>query len=137
MNIDDSVVILIKAISLDFDKLGNQMLAPYNLTYPQFKTMKLIYMNQPRTIRQIDIERHFSLTNPTVTGIIQNLEKKGLIERIINPEDSRSKVISITQKAKDIEDGLMGLGLEIEKKATGNLTAEEKGQLVYLLKKLQ
>lgn len=137
MNADESVVILMKTISLEFDKLGNQMLMPYDLTYPQFKTMKLLFKNQPMTIRQIDIERHFSLTNPTVTGIIQNLEKKGFIERITNPEDSRSKVISITQKAKDMEEGLTRLGARMEEMSTKKLSAEEREQLLFLLKKLQ
>lgn len=137
MNVDESVVILIKTISLEFDKLGNQMLMPYDLTYPQFKTMKLLFKNRPMTIRQIDIERHFSLTNPTVTGIIQNLEKKGLIERITNPEDSRSKVISITQKAKDMEEELTKLGARMEEMSTKKLSAEEREQLLFLLKKLQ
>lgn len=137
MNADESVVILMKTISLEFDKLGNQMLMPYDLTYPQFKTMKLLFKNQPMTIRQIDIERHFSLTNPTVTGIIQNLEKKGFIERITNPEDSRSKVISITQKAKDMEEELTRLGARMEEMSTKKLSAEEREQLLFLLKKLQ
>lgn len=137
MNADESVVILMKTISLEFDKLGNQMLMPYDLTYPQFKTMKLLFKNQPMTIRQIDIERHFSLTNPTVTGIIQNLEKKGFIERITNPEDSRSKVISITQKAKDMEEGLTRLGARMEEMSTKKLSAEEREQLLFLLKKLK
>lgn len=137
MNVDDSVVILIKTISLEFDKLGNQMLIPYQLTYPQFKTIKLLYKNPPLTVRQIDIEKHFSLTNPTVTGIIQNLEKKGLIQRTANPEDSRSKVIALTQKARDMEAELTALGAELEKKATENLTVKERKQLMLLLKKLQ
>lgn len=137
MNADESVVILMKTISLEFDKLGNQMLMPYDLTYPQFKTMKLLFKNQPMTIRQIDIERHFSLTNPTVTGIIQNLEKKGFIERITNPEDSRSKVISITQKAKDMEEELTRLGARMEEMSTKKLSAEEREHLLFLLKKLQ
>lgn len=137
MDIDNSIVILIKTISLEIDKLGNQMLFPYDLTYPQFKTLKLLFKKPPLTVRQIDIERHFSLSNPTVTGIIQNLEKKGLIERATNPEDSRSKVIAVTEKARALEKELGALGARIEERAAGGLTGEERKELLALLKKLK
>lgn len=99
--------------------------------------MKYLYQNLPYTIRQIDIEKHFSLTNPTVTGIIQNLEKKGMIERVVNPEDSRSKVITITPKAEEMREELIVFGEKLEKQVTEKLSDEERKQLIMLLKKLR
>lgn len=137
MDIDNSIVILIKTISLEIDKLGNQMLLPYDLTYPQFKALKLLFKNPPLTIRQIDIERHFSLSNPTVTGIIQNLEKKGLVERAQNPEDLRSKVLAVTEKARAMEKELADLGARLEERVAGGLSGREREELLALLKKLR
>lgn len=132
----DSIVIMIKKASLEFEKMGNQLLIPYDITHPQFKTLKYLYKNPPRTVRQIDIEKQYSLTNPTVTGILQNLEKKGLIGRVANPEDSRSKVIVLTEKAYSMEADLNALGRTMESKLTARLSDDERKELLMLLKKM-
>lgn len=137
MNKEKSIIVQIKRICVEVEKLSGNRLQSYELTHTQFTTMKYIYQNAQTPIRQIDIERHFSLTNPTVTGILQNLEKKGMIERLQNPEDSRSKIIKATEKAEDMKADLMRFGDELENDVTKKLTTEEKEQLNYLLKKLR
>ena len=137
MKKEESILIQIKRMSIEVEKLSNNRLQPYGLTHTQFTTLKYIYMHSQFSIRQIDIEKEFSLTNPTVTGILQNLEKKGMIERIQNPEDSRSKLIKATKKAQDIKEDLVHFGEELERYVTQELTQEEKQQLHSLLKKLR
>lgn len=132
----DSIAILVKKVSLELEKMGNQLLAPYGITHPQFKTLKYLYQNPPCTVRQIDIERQYSLTNPTVTGILQNLETKGLIERAANPKDSRSKLICLTETAYAMEADLIALGQTLEHRLTKRLSEKERNQLLTLLKKL-
>lgn len=133
----DRVAILIKKTALGIEKLSNQVLAPYELSYAQYKIMMMLYRNPDKTIRQTDIEEKFSLTNPTVTGIIQNLEKKGLIQRIQNPNDKRSKLLCLTPKAYALRDELDKLGEALEGQVTKQLTEKECNQLCELLKKMQ
>lgn len=132
----DRVAILIKKTALAIEKLSNQVLAPYDLSHAQYKIMMMLYRNPDKTIRQTDIEEKFSLTNPTVTGIIQNLEKKGLVQRIQNPNDKRSKLLCLTDHAIEIKEELRALGEELETLTTDNLTEEECDQLCGLLKKI-
>ena len=94
----DKIAILIKRLSLEIDKLSNPILEPYDLTNSQFKILKYLLMSPPESVKQVDIEHYFSMTNPTVTGLVQKLEKKGMIERKINPQDSRSKILCPTQR---------------------------------------
>lgn len=69
------ISVLIKKSSLIFDKYINQLLVPYQLTNSQFRILMLLYISPSYSIRQVDIEEMFSMTNPTVTGLIHNLEK--------------------------------------------------------------
>ena len=132
----DRIAILIKRLSLEIDKLSNPMLEPYSLTNSQYKILKYLLMSPPESVMQADIERAFSMTNPTVTGLVQKLEKKGMIERKVNPRDSRSKILCPTQKTIDMKDVLVALGEELEETLTKILTGREKQELLRLLKKL-
>jgi DNA-binding MarR family transcriptional regulator len=40
---------------------------------------------------------------PTMTGIVDTLEKNGLVKRAPNPDDRRSLLVTLTQKGKDLE----------------------------------
>lgn len=48
---------------------------------------------------QRDVEEFFSLSHPTVSGILSRLEEKGFITFLPDPEDRRRKRILVTQKA--------------------------------------
>ena len=128
--------ILIKKLALEFDKIAIPELEPYNLTPTQFKVIKYLLNNQEAEVRQRDIEKAYSMTNPTVTGILQNLEKNNWIERIENPNDARSKVIKLTKKALKQENELYNLGENLEKRFIKGLDKGEQKQLNELLNKL-
>ncbi len=132
----DKIAIWLKFVNLECDKLSAEILEPHGLTLTQYKVLKFLLINPQGTIRQVDIEEHFYIRNPTVTRVLQNLERKGLVERQINPQDNRSKVICLTEKAKAMENLLYRLGDDLEGKLTSNLTLEDKKELLRLLKKL-
>lgn len=133
---NERVAILIKKTALVIEKLSNHRLQPYELTHTQYKILMLLLRNPETPIRQADIETHFSMTNPSVTGIIQNLEKKGLVERVQNPDDKRSKLVKLTDQAVSMEEELYALGESLETQVTKNLTEDENKQLIALLKKI-
>ncbi|MBR1417991.1 MAG: MarR family transcriptional regulator [Synergistaceae bacterium] len=132
----DKVAIWLKFVNLECDKLSFEILEPHGLTLTQYKVLKFLLINPQGTIRQVDIEEHFYISNPTVTRVLQNLEKKGMIERRSNPNDNRSKVICLTEQAKSMADLLYKLGDELEERITGNLTQKDKQDLLRLLKKI-
>lgn len=136
MNSLNKIAILIKKLSLEIDKFSNPLLEPYGLTISQYKILKYLLMCPDETVRQVDIERYFSMTNPTVTGLVQALEKKGMIERKVNPNDSRSKILCPTQKTLEMKETLYRLGSDLEGELTKDLSENERKELLRLLNKL-
>lgn len=130
------ISLLIKKLALVFDKLSNQLLLPYDLTGSQLKILMVLYHTPGDSVRQADIEAKFSMTNPTVTGLVQKLEAKGLVKRIPNPEDKRSKVLVLTERSMVMKDELLALADSLERQMTANLTSAECDQLAALLAKL-
>lgn len=130
------VSVLIKRSALIFDKYANQLLMPYQLTSSQFRILMILYKSPACSVRQADIEAAFSMTNPTVTGLIHNLEKNGLVERVKNPKDKRSKLLALTEQAECKRTEFTALADSIEKKMTEGLSDAEADVLADLLMKV-
>ncbi len=130
------VSVMVKKSALIFDKYANQLLAPYHLTSSQFRILMILYKAPVCSIRQADIESAFSMTNPTVTGLIHNLEKNGLVERVANPEDKRSKLLVLTEYAESKRGEFIALADSIEKEMTDGLSETEVEVLSELLMKV-
>ena len=132
----DKAAILIKKAALTFEKMANPLLQKYDLTDAQYKMLKYLFAHQAEAVRQVDLEKYYSMTHPTAIGLLDTLEKKGFVIRRPNPEDARSRVISLTDKSLSMQDKLVGMGETLEKEFTKALTEEERTQLVKLLQKL-
>ena len=131
----DQIGILIKRASLEVEKTALAILAPYSMNLTQYKIIVYLYNATPTSTRQVDLERAFSMTNPSVTSVLHTLEKKGLVQREENPEDKRSNVISLTGKAIRMQSELEAVGERLEEAIAKNLSPEERTALIALLKK--
>ena len=132
----DRIAVLIKTASIEFDKLANPILAEYDLTASQCRVLKFLYMQQTHSARIVDIEKECAITHPTVLGLLDSLEKKEFVLRIVNPEDARSKLVSLTQKAKDMQTDLETVVAKIDHTWVKNLSEQERKELQKLLQKL-
>jgi DNA-binding MarR family transcriptional regulator len=72
-----------------------QRLKAFDLTVPQFMTMRaLAQAQQPCTMSEL-AEAALQVS-ATITGIINRLEERGLVARLLNPADRRSFRVSLT-----------------------------------------
>jgi len=135
MNIKKAGV-LVKKAALEFDKISNPIFAEYDLTASQYKVIKFLCTSESKTARVVDLEKYYSMTHPTTLGLVEQLEKKGFVKRVVNPNDARGKLVALTAKTDSMKDELIALGNAVEEKLTERLTVDEKEKLVGLLNKL-
>ena len=132
----DIAAILIKKASLEFDKMAGMILEEQELTPAQFKVIKYVLEEPESGIRIVDLEKYFSMSHPTAIGIVQNLEKKGLVTYKDNPNNARSRFIVPTEEGQRRREELETVGRMIEDQLTEKLSGEEREELVFLLKKM-
>ena len=112
------------------------ILQSHDLSVAQYKFLKYLYNAPKDSVRIVDLETYYSMTHPAAIDILKVLEKKGYTQRIVNPEDARSKIVSLTDKAYKEQSELEGLGDEMEEAVTKNLSDDEKKEMIRLLHKL-
>lgn len=76
-----------------------------------------------------------SLPNSTLTGLLDTLQKDKLIERIRNPEDGRSRIISLTSKGQQVCAKLHARHNSVMEIFQATFTSSEVSTLTQLLEK--
>lgn len=95
-NIVESIRRLVRAEYLDSQKMSKQ----YGLTGPQSLVLRLLI--NKGALSSADLSRQMYVTPSNITGIIDRLEKKGLVERIRKQGDRRVALITLTQSGQEL-----------------------------------
>ena len=111
-------------IKKKMDKHMNEGLKKYDLTKSQQDVLGYLHFTDKDPVIQRDIEEHFHISNPTVTGILNRLEQKGFIER------------KLTQKEQDLHEDIVKQIRTMESRFGNVLGDEKKVQLLEILKEL-
>jgi DNA-binding MarR family transcriptional regulator len=118
------------SIGLSFVKVYNtwhrkikEQLKTLNLTHPQYIVLaSLGYLAQhQQEVNQVDLARQSEIDVMTVSTIVKNLEKQHLIIRQPSLQDTRAKVVTITEKGQIILNQALPLVESIDTNFFGSL----------------
>lgn len=84
-----------------------------------------------------DIEKEFNLRRSTVSMVIHKMEQKGLIERKTDPSDARLKILTLTEKSKEIDKFVKKDIAQTEQKIMNNITDGEKRVFLSVIDKIK
>lgn len=98
--VTDEVLINIRKIIQMIDIHSRYLVKQVGLTGPQLTILREI--ERQKELSTGELAKAISLSQATVTGILERLEKKQLINRIRSTQDKRKVIVSITQKCKEI-----------------------------------
>ncbi|NVK19979.1 MAG: MarR family transcriptional regulator [Methylocystaceae bacterium] len=109
----------------------------YDLDFPQFDViLTLRRQGKGKTLSPSHLAKEMMLSTSAMTNRLDRLEKRGLIERISDPNDRRGLKITLTEAGFDLAEGLVVSHVATEEKLLENLTREEGEQLRTLLAKI-
>lgn len=93
-----------------------------------------LYKNNKMTMK--DIANCIHRTKPTVTVLVDKLEKLGYLKRAASDKDSRSTYVILTQKGEDFKATFDQISNNLNKVLNKNLSENEVKLLEELLKKM-
>ncbi|PUB10950.1 MarR family winged helix-turn-helix transcriptional regulator [Paenisporosarcina sp. OV554] len=124
------------AISKEISKRYRTILAPFNLTYPQYLVMLVLWEQDRIPLKAIG--RRLQLDSGTLTPLLNKLIQSGYIEKARNELDERELVIKLTDAGHSLREQAASIPLQIQRVL--GLTDDEykryKGMLDELSQKL-
>jgi len=109
-------------------------IAAYDLTIPQFGVLEALAHLGP--MKMCGIGGKLLMSGANVTGVVDRLEKKGLVSRVMDAEDRRTFLIHLTDAGSKLIAEIFPRHAATIERLTGCLTKSEKQTLTALLKKL-
>ena len=116
-------------------KLENEVVKDYNLTTLQYGVLECLHVKGDMRVSDL-IERLIS-TSGTMTVVIRNLEKSGLVARECNSEDRRSCMITLTDKGREMVKVVSPSRRAQANDFADTLSDREKAELLGLLYKFK
>ncbi|MBC2332606.1 MarR family winged helix-turn-helix transcriptional regulator [Listeria welshimeri] len=87
--------------SKQFTKLYREALEPFQLTYPQYITLLVLWEKDKQTVTELG--KRLALDSGTLTPMLKRMEHLGYVTRIRHVEDERRVYIELTEKAVEIQ----------------------------------
>lgn len=112
----------------------NSHLKAWNLSVSQFGVLEALYHLGPLTAGSLADKILKSSGNLTL--VLENLVKRGLVERQRDPADRRRVVVHLTDLGRDQIDAILPIHVTRVVDVMGALSAEEQAQLAALARKL-
>lgn len=108
-----------------------KVLEPYDLTREQWPVLAMLW--EEEGVSQNKIGAYLCKDQPTITRIIDRLEKKRLVKRVTNTRDRRAYRIFLTEEGKQLNEVLPKLVDDLLKRARAGLTEEQVAALKQAL----
>jgi len=101
LSIEDQIVAAIRRIMRAVDLHSRHLAEEHGLTGPQLATLQAASRMGEATSTGA-LARAVHLSGPTVTGILDRLAKRGLVQRARSGNDRRSVTITITPQGEEV-----------------------------------
>lgn len=130
-----SIDFCIKNIGQGIKYTNDKKLAEYELTNQQGRLLGAIFngLRDGKNLNRKYLEDVMELKGPSVTSLLNSLEKNGFILRLATKEDGRVRQIIVTEKGKQLVDEMEEVFEATEQKLLNGMTKTEKTELKRLL----
>jgi len=107
----------------------------HDITLPQWRALAQVATHD--CISQRELADQIDADPMTVSGILDRLEKRGLVERYADPSDSRAKLARLTPAGEELFQTARKVGLAMYENAVAGLSPSEREVLKIGLEKMR
>ena len=108
----------------------------YQLQHADFSVLATLRRSaKPYCLSPTDLYKSMFFSSGGLTKVLRRLLEAGLIERLENPQDKRSKLVKLNEQGKQLVEKIMPELHKKDKALLKGLTKQEQTQLEALLQK--
>jgi MarR family transcriptional regulator, lower aerobic nicotinate degradation pathway regulator len=134
-DIEQSVIFALSKASQRIWAVFREEFQEYGLTPPQYILLAILWKTE--NVSQIELAKRSRIDRSTLGGIIERMERGGLVEREPSPEDPRANRVRLSEKGRALfEQEISQAAYRVRSRIDRRLVPAEYKQLKQLLNKL-
>ncbi|SMC48399.1 MarR family winged helix-turn-helix transcriptional regulator [Papillibacter cinnamivorans] len=114
--------------------LLSDRLSQYGVTPGQYGVLSYLWEKEQANPK--DLARELSLENSTISGVLDRMQKKGLIDRLLDPDDRRSIQVVLTPAGRALEADVLRAVDEVNEEVLSRFDPETAETLIRCLQKI-
>lgn len=118
-------------------QIVSRYMTEYGLSKSSLNILMLLRHGSDEGMQLHDLGELLLVSRANITGLIDHLEDKGYVKRLVDPQDRRARHARITQKGEALLDEFMPVHYRNLKGLLRGLSEDERETLVGLLKKVR
>lgn len=127
---------LLSCTTLIENQVSSRLRVEFDTTLPRFDVMAQL-ARFPQGLLMSELSQRLMVSNGNITGITDNLERDGLVERLLLPEDRRARKVRLTEKGRETFEGMAHTHEAWINEYLSSLSVDEQKMLYTLLGKLK
>lgn len=132
--LEDFVPYLLNQVTNRLNHGMREHLRAYRTTIPQWRVLCLLSLHGPLSIGMI--ESRTVIAQSTVSRVIDQLERRGLVVRRPRPGNNRVVEVHVTRNGRETFNKIVPSALEVRDEVVATISPTERATLTRLLKKL-
>lgn len=105
----------------------NSKLSPYDITPAQYSVLSCLWGKDYATPKQI--AESVGLETSTISGVLDRMQKKGLIDRVVDTDDRRAIQVIITKSGQDLQKPIQEIIEQVNRDVLKDFSKDEVSQL--------
>ena len=134
-DIELKLLIGLHRVCNEIDRRSSQIFAQYGLSLGQFAVLEVLYHKGNLSVGEV--QKKILSTSGTIPVIVNNLTKRGLVERLTDVDDKRKCILHITEEGKKLMREVFPKNKTTIIDSMSNWSDEEKNKILKILKKFE
>ena len=111
-----------------------ERIEPLGVVPGQFAQLLALFEQDGQSQRELC--QRVRIEQPTMANTLRRMERDGLIRRLPDPSDGRRTSVMLTERARGLEESLVGAARSVNSAATNGLTEEELATFMRTLSRI-
>jgi MarR family transcriptional regulator, transcriptional regulator for hemolysin len=133
----DSIPLLLSDVTRMFWRRLEAAMRADGLEFTAGEARALVQAHRAGSLRQAQLAERMCIEPMTLVGVLDRLEKRGLLVRTADPDDRRAKLVSLAEGAAPLVDRILAVALGVKGEVSADLDADEIETLRHLLARVR
>jgi len=129
---ENSIGYLVHEVARMMRRRFEEEASVHGFTLPQWRALAEIFRNEG--IAQVGLAAALDVDQMTVSGIVSRLEKRGLIDRYPDPNDSRAKLAKLTPAGRELVTRAKNVGRALYENALDGISLADREKMAAQLR---